>query len=334
MSQSSKQLTTANYKYSYISNIENSNEQNFDIISYENTLFNSNNLNLVSLKLGNNNEQDKDSPNSSMNQSFKSEKIETEVFNSGFPNDSKKMLNDDDISYISYEELYITKTKMKTKYTKTKMKTNYTNLFVIKKEIKKEQNRRKFAPDSIKKKIKNHFFTFIIDFINIILLEFKKKKNIQTDLEFCRLPHNYKINVTNESLKLLQKQTIKDVIKTDISPIYSKKNKRSNIITCNEIEKEIKLKDIDNILNKKILYFFDKFYFPKRKEKYDLKEFDLIDLEIVLDKEEIGLFEDLLEKNKKNEENFEEYKEKMKNCCKDYFSLEKATKIFEIKQAE
>ena len=32
--------------------------------------------------------------------------------------------------------------------------------------------------------------------------------------------------------------------------------------------------------------------------------------------------------------NFEEYKEKMKNCCKDYFSLEKATKIFDIKQAE
>ena len=252
-----------------------------------------------------------------ISQSSESDKLKFDEFNV-FPYDFKKMQNDN----IPYEDIYTTK------YT-TKKKTP-KNLFFTKKKRcvdkkKTGQNRRKYDHDNIKKKIKVDYFNFIILIINIIIKEFTKKNNITFDSEFYDLASKYKSNVTKESIKLLQTQTIKDVIKTDISPQYTIKNKNSNLITCNKIEQEIKLKDINDILNKKILYFFETIYFQKRKEKYNLKELNLIDLEIVLDKEEIGLFEDLLDRNKINEENFnfDKYKIDMINCCKNYFFQKK-----------
>ena len=326
MNQSSNEPKTSNSNLFYSLNKENNNRQKNNIYFYKDSFFNSiNELMYNKYDEGliyEEHEQNKNNSNPYIFQSYESEKVESEVvFNVGLPYDSKKRQNDN----ISDEDLY------NTKYTtKTKIQTN--NLFVTKKkryidQEKTGKNRRKFDDDNIKKKIKTDYFTFII------IKEFTKKNNITFDSVFYDLASKYKSNVTKEYIKLLQTQTIKDVIKTDISPHYTIKNKNSNLITCNKIEEEIKLKEIDNILNKKILYFFETIYFQKRKEKYNLKELNLIDLEIVLDKEEIGLFEDLLDKNKKNEDNFnfDEYKTNMIKCCENYFFQKK---IFKTRQTQ
>lgn len=231
-------------------------------------------------------------------------------------------------------------TRFTSKKEKTKMKTNKYVFFTIKKRDRVPKlainSRRKFHDDNIKKKIKSDFFKFIIFFINIILKEFTKKNNITFDSVFYKLSHMYNCNVTHNSINSLQNQTIKNIITSELSPQYSSKNKNANLITCKKIESEKKLKDFDNMLNKNILYIFETIYFPKRKEKYFLNQLGLIDLEIILDKKDIGLFEDLLEKNNKNEENFnfDEYKECMIKCCKNYFFQKKNNIIFKTIQTK
>ena len=332
MDQSPNEPKKSYYNLLYFFNKENNNHHKNVQNSYKdplysltNELINNNDIEnnderLIYEDLSSNHQQNNNNFNPYIFPSYESEEVELEGFNFKFPYDFKNLQNDN----IPYEDIYTTKNDTKNT-TKTKIKTN-KNKFVISKKRnidknKSQQNRRKFHVDNIIKKIKVDYFHFIILFINLIIKEFTKKNNIIFDLKFYDLDNKYKINVTKDFIKLLQKQTIKDVIKTDISTQYTSKNKNSNLITCNKIEEEIKLKDIDDILNKKILYFFETIYFQKRKEKYNLKELNLIDLEITLDKEKIGLFEDLLDRNNINEDNFnfDEYKENMIKCCKNFF---------------
>ena len=142
------------------------------------------------------------------------------------------------------------------------------------------------------------------------------------------MEHDYKNKISKKSFNSFRNQTIKDaIIKSKISSQYKTKDKNSNIETCNKIENEEKLKDLSIILNKNILFFFDKIYKKERKKEYNLNELGLFDLKFVLPKE-VELFEDLLNKNKRIEENFNEYKTKLNICCNTNFMPEKKIPTF------
>lgn len=172
---------------------------------------------------------------------------------------------------------------------------------------KKKKKSRKYDEDSIKKKIINHYINFIVKFINIIIWELLKKNDMHFnyDLQFYNLDYKYKKKLYNTFYNL----KIEDVIKTKKSSKY-KKESYSNEEVCKIIKKEEKLRVVAEILEHKLLFFFEKIYEDKRKKKYNLKDFGLIDLEIDLPNQ-IELYEDLKEKGKKGEENHELYIERM-----------------------
>jgi hypothetical protein len=108
----------------------------------------------------------------------------------------------------------------------------------------------------------------------------------------------------------LQKKQSKILLNLKYLHNIIKKNANSNKKTCDLIQKEPKLKDMNIILNKNILFFFDKIYKEERKEEYNLNEFGLADLKFVFSKK-VKLLEDLISKNKKDVQ-FNEYKKKNK----------------------
>ena len=164
--------------------------------------------------------------------------------------------------------------------------------------------------------------------MNLILMVLSKKNGIKFDSQFYNLENDYKNKISKKSFNSFRNQTIKDaIIKSKISSQYKTKDKNSNIETCNKIENEVKLKDLSIILNKNILFFFDKIYKKERKKEYNLNELGLFDLKFVLP-EDIKLYEDLLTKNEKIEENFNEYKTELNICCNTNFMPEKKIPTF------
>jgi hypothetical protein len=259
--------------------------------------------------------------------------IEKSEFSVGSPFDFKtkpKMYDD-----ISDEERYTTKT------TKKKIITNKVQSYLEKKKkrnekiIGKNKNvHKKFRNDNIIRKIKINYINFIIKFMNLILMVLSKKNGIKFDSQFYNLEHDYKNKISKKSFNSFRNQTIKDaIIKSKISSQYKTKDKNSNIETCNKIENEVKLKDLSIILNKNILFFFDKIYKKERKKEYNLNELGLFDLKFVLP-EDIELYEDLLTKNEKIEENFNKYKTKLNICCNTNFMPEKKMTTFIIRKSK
>jgi len=302
------------------------NDDNLNIENYERSTI----KNLRSNREKNNNlyyKINKNKYNPYIIPSFSSEKPVSFKFDVGYPFNFKK--NQNNYDDISDKEFF---TPTKTTQTKTKIKKD---LFVIsgKKKDRCEINiaennkkRRKFDDDNINRKIKIHYINSTIGIINIILEELSNKNNINFP-KFYKLNHKDKNKYQKKNFNIdFAKKTIKDIIESKISPQYSKKNANSNKKTCDLIQKEPKLKDMNIILNKNILFFFDKIYKEERKEEYNLNVFGLTDLKFVLPKK-VELLEDLISKNKKDVQ-FNEYKKRIKECCDNYFKL---SPLFQVK---
>ena len=306
-----------NYSINEIINDDNLNIENYEISTIKNLRSNQEHNN--NLKINKN--------NPFIIPSFSSEKPVSFKFYMKYIFDFKKDSNN--YNDISDKEFFIP-----TKTTQTKTKTK-KDLFVIsgKKKDRCEINiaennkkRRKFDDDNINRKIKIHYINSTIGIINIILEELSNKNNINFP-KFYKLNHKDKNKYQKKNFNIdFAKKTIKDIIESKISPQYSKKNANSNKKTCDLIQKEPKLKDMNIILNKNILFFFDKIYKEERKEEYNLNEFGLTDLKFVLSKK-VELLEDLISKNKKDVQ-FNEYKKRIKVCCDNYFKL---SPLFQVK---
>lgn len=160
--------------------------------------------------------------------------------------------------------------------------------------------------DIIAKKIKINYINFDYEFINFLLMKKGRK-----EFSFQDVKQEHKIIVRKSILRDMKNLKLEDVLCNEID---------DNKIQLEKIKKEPNLKDILYILNQNFLFLFGVVYFPKRKDKYNLKELDinLESFEFVLSKK-IKLYEDLLEKNKRKQKNFPEYKKKMDICCKKYF---------------
>lgn len=202
-------------------------------------------------------------------------------------------------------------------------KNSLFSVFIQKKRgrLKLKENTKphdKFYDDNIIRKLQVHYLNFITNFMNEIL-----KKKGREDLKFISLNYLYKRKVDKEHRTNLKTQTIGQVLSNDISPKFKTKERNKNNETVQTIKKE-NINILINILNKEIFFFFDKIYF-KNYRNFNLKEFGFDDLEINLPKY-IGLFEDLLIKNKK-EIHYEEYKARIYKCANKYF-LQKENDIF------
>jgi hypothetical protein len=164
--------------------------------------------------------------------------------------------------------------------------------------------------DNILTKVQVSYVNFLVDFINIVLENFERK-----DLKFKYIDSKIKKNNKISQRQKIKGGSIGDILNNKISCKYTTLDKDSNIILLQNLENE-GLFEIIEILEQNFLFFFEKVYY-KSLRKFNLKEFGLIDLEVVLPKQ-VKLFENLLMKNK-NDLRFDEYKKKLEKCIQRHF---------------
>ena len=163
----------------------------------------------------------------------------------------------------------------------------------------KSQTHDKYSMDNILRKIKNHFLSFIIFFINDIL------KALNYEQRFLKLNQSFKVNIKKDFVESLKKKTIGEIINNKISTKYKKK------IDNKKIYEELKDKeDLKLLFKENYLELFKNIYY-KNIKIINLKKYG-IEREINLSKE-VKFYEDLLKKNEAfNEDN--EYKRNINEC--------------------
>jgi hypothetical protein len=188
-----------------------------------------------------------------------------------------------------------------------KEETKSTNLGRKKKEIRvqnieNEKCHDKFGKDNLKSKIQNHYISFIIDYVNYILLFLGYRK------QFYKISHKDKIKMNFSSLK---DKNIGEILKENVSPSFKKVNCDENEKTFNEIKDEPGVKDL---FSENYLDLFKNIYY-KNKRYLNLSNYGK-DINIYLPNKRIKMFEDLLEKENKKEDNINKIRENKNN--KDY----------------
>lgn len=185
-------------------------------------------------------------------------------------------------------------------------------------DIKNNKSHGKGEEDNIIRKIQVSYINFVIDFVNIICKEIGR-----SDLHFIPLDYDFKRIVNKMHREMLKSNTIEKIIKSKVSPKFKTKHENENEKICEKIKKE-NIYILLNILNKNFFFFFDKIYY-RNSQKINLMEFGLEDIEI--DLKNIELFQDLLNKNKKDI-HFEEYKKKIIHFVKKNFLPKERKDIF------
>ena len=117
--------------------------------------------------------------------------------------------------------------------------------------------------------------------------------------------------IDKSSFTQMKSKSIKEIIIHNTSPKIRNFN---NNDVYNNIIKKINDIDIDILLNKKYLDFFDVYY--KNKENINLNDYG-IDLNISLN--DIKKFEDFVEEQKKDTENYYLYFKRVEECIKTHF---------------
>lgn len=222
--------------------------------------------------------------------------------------DSSSVLFRDKLNFGDFESEF-----MKVFLNETNTNTNkgiiepideYKLLFDIQLGIKRDKHlERKYGEDNISKKIKISYLNFTLGFINNITNKILDENNEEFLLDKFSEKRKFSKKYINE----FRQKTIEQALALN----------GFNKYICKKIKNEPKLRDVSEILQKNIFFFFDNVYYQERKNIYNLNEYGLSDFEFYLPKE-IELFDDLLLKNS-GEEYFNTYKSKMRECCRKYF---------------
>ena len=216
---------------------------------------------------------------------------------------------------IPNEEEIIIKKEIKTQ---KNIKPKDNGIFLLKKKRKKHD---KLARDNIKRKIQVHYLRFLVKFVNKIISEILKKynKDIYKDIiiknfqnfQFINICYDFSKKIDSKSFHLLKNKRLKDIFIENSSTKY-KYDKNidiyNNIININ--------KNINNILNKYYLDFFDVFY--NKEDSVNLVKYGY---DLIISLKGIEKYLDFLENLKKSmdESKFIVYKNRIEECVQDEF---------------
>ena len=157
----------------------------------------------------------------------------------------------------------------------------------------------KFSTDNLLRKLQVHYISFIILFVNDIL------KHLNYEERFFKIDYNFKKNINKKFIESLKSKNIGEIVCTQISDKYKKKDKNSNQIIYDKIKED---KVINNILSENYLKLFKNIYY-KNNNRISLKEYGL-DKDIILSKK-VKLFKDLIKDNEASKE----YQENINECA-------------------
>ena len=195
--------------------------------------------------------------------------------------------------------------KIKFAIKKINPKRGRVSMRCIRKQSSKTHDRNTI--DNLLRKVQVHYLTFIIKFLNNVLMALNKKK------KFKRLDYKYKMNINKTFVNSLKITNIGDIIKNSkISKKFKKTDKDYNKNLFEEYKED---KILGEIFKEQYLMLFRKIYF-KNKKKINMKELGLdIDREISLSN--VKMYEDLLKD--KNANNDEEYRSNLNKCIIQHF---------------
>ena len=164
----------------------------------------------------------------------------------------------------------------------------------------------KYAKDNLLRKIKVHSINFIIDLVNLVLM------NLGEYYQFRQISYEFKKDVKYYKILSLKKMTIKDILCQKLSSKFKKDKDKDNT----NIFESIKDKPIiKNLISSKYLEIFEKLYFNNKKKIINLKDYGS-DLDIIIKiPKKIEIFEDLVRINKNNSI----YINKLKECVNNNF---------------
>ena len=147
----------------------------------------------------------------------------------------------------------------------------------------------KYCSDNIIRKIQIHFISFIIKFINLVLLELGYID------EFCNIDYSFKKDVMKSNITKLKSSNIGYILSQKISTKYKKYAERNKVIYETLKNNPI----VNNIFSYNYKDFFKDFYYNK-ESSLNLNKFGLnINLKHKYGKE-IKMYSDLKEKNIKD----------------------------------
>ena len=152
--------------------------------------------------------------------------------------------------------------------------------------ISVEVDHNKYCSDNILRKIKVHFISFIIKFINLVLLE------MGFEDKFCNVNYTFKTNSNKRSIAKLKNSYIGYILNQKISPKY-KMDEESNKVLY---EKYKNIHVLHNIFCYRTKDFFEEFYYNK-ESLFNLNKFGLnINLKDKY-REKLKTYNDLKDKN-------------------------------------
>ena len=293
--------------------IRSNKENNIFFIHNENTgmptlnneiISNSENNPLIS---GRNNENNSFFINNEYSPIFESEKKEKKIINK-----TKNQNSNEKFTLSNDQNKNNLKKKIKFAIKKINPKRGRISKRSIRMPTSKTHDRNTI--DNLLRKVQVHYLTFIIKFLNNVLMALDKKK------KFKKLDYKYKRNINKTFVNSLKVNNIGDIISSKISKKYKKTDKDYNKNLVKEYKED---KILSQIFKEQYLILFRKIYF-KNKKKINMKELGLdIDKEISLSN--IKMYEDLLKDNNNNDE---EYKSNLNKCIIHHFF---AKTRFEIK---
>ena len=164
--------------------------------------------------------------------------------------------------------------------------------------------------DNLLRKVQVHYLSFIIKFLNTILLILNKK-----NIRFKKLDYKFKQNVRKDFVDILKKSNIGEIISYKISGKY-KKEKNDNF-NENLLKKYKEDRILNKIFSENYLILFRKIYYKSQK-KINLKEYGLDIGEGIKLSDDVKMYKDLLKDKKGNELN-EEYKSNLNKCIFQHF---------------
>ena len=164
--------------------------------------------------------------------------------------------------------------------------------------------------DNLLRKVQVHYLSFIIKFLNTILLILNKK-----NIRFKKLDYKFKQNVRKDFVDILKKSNIGEIISSKISGKY-KKEKNDNF-NENLLKKYKEDRILNKIFSENYLILFRKIYYKSQK-KINLKEYGLDIGEGTKLSDDVKMYKDLLKDKKGNELN-EEYKSNLNKCIFQHF---------------
>jgi hypothetical protein len=207
-------------------------------------------------------------------------------------NSTKKEEKKNEKKKVNFKSLKMIGKKRKIKY-----KDNLYEYFYDKEQYKHSKS----CLDNIKKKLINHFFPFLIKFLNAIL----RKKNYKK--EFFNLNKKDKIfsSISKKNINKLKNKTIEEILSLEISTRYNyyKTEKKAN----QKIYKDFleKFPQMETLFKKTFFDIFNEIYCNKNKKvKEGIIDLNIYKINLIIDlkKEKLETYEEHLIKKNKNKD--------------------------------